>query len=172
MACLRSVSADHNKPVGLGSLIYVTANTLLANPSLTGASGSTNSGTPGDVADDWQASYSGGITDITRVFSKTDSGHQRVVITADASAGADEITYFQQTLDSGFAAGEVYRAHAALSINGIDRGYWAVMQVIQRDSGGSIIHNASDYDRPDENALLDGAAMCARKATSPPIKNN
>lgn len=147
------------KLVGLGSSIDGIANTLLANPSLAGTSGSTNSGTSGDVADGWQATYSGGTTDIARVFSKTSSNNQRVVITAGVGAGADEITYFQQTLASVFVPGEVYRAHAALKVNSIERGYWVGMQVIQRDSGGSIIHNASDYDRRDENALLDGAAM-------------
>lgn len=144
---------------GTGKEWSVILNDLVLNPGLIGSSGSTNSGTTGEVADDWDAKYSGGITDITRIFSKTAESNQRIVVTAGAGAGADEITYFQQTLATGYQSGEVYRARAVLKVNSMQRGYWVGIQIIQRDSGQSVIYNASDYDRRDADSLLDNAAI-------------
>lgn len=154
---------------GVGQEWSTSLNDLALNPNLTGNGGSTNSGTSGEVADNWDAKYSGSVTDITRIFSKTAEGKQRIVITAGVGAGADEITYFQQTLSAGYASGEVYRARVVLKVNSMQRGYWLGTQIIQRDSGQSAIYTASDYDRRDADSLLDNAGMAGERLHLQPM---
>ena len=154
---------------GMGEDYSVANNVLLLNPPLAGSGGTLNSGTSGVVAAGWDAKYSGGTLGITRTFSKTPQDKQRVEIQANASAGSTEITYFQQTLSSGFVVGEVYRVRAKLKVNSIARGYWVGVQVLQRDATQAIIHNATDYDQRDQNALLDGAAMAGQRIFLQPM---
>lgn len=142
---------------GRGQGIVLSDANIFTNGNFSGTSGSTATGTSGDVADGLKAQRSGTTgAGTSAVYSKTAEGAQKVVFHVDSGNTEDEFSYTSLELTSGFAAGKKYRITAeAEPISATGDAYWFGLQVNCRDSGNSTLLNLSDMDRRDENSLID-----------------
>lgn len=132
---------------GTGEIFTTAQNdSNLSNPSLTGTSGTTGTGTSGDTADDWHGQMGGAETGITRTFSKTPEGYQRMVIESDGTGATDQYIVFKQDV-SGLTVGDTYRGKLLVTVNEANYAYWCGVFLDQENVGGTSLLVSTDMDR-------------------------
>ena len=114
------------------------SNQVLANPMLTGTSGTKGSGCSGNVATSWQTVCTGGCTAVCSKAVDADGLGEEQVLTATASASGTALLY--QAISAGvLAVGDKLRAACEVVIDAGPTGFDNVKLEIFHDPGQKVI---------------------------------